>query len=874
MAKVKDFDDLKTVGGEEPVPVKYKGAGEEDSPPRDDDEADSETDSDVEEDTGLTDNQNRLLYMISLYSHQAVSEDDREEWIRKQALLVLIYEGVVAQVLDYDYAPASELVELRRKYFNVSQEGKSDVDFLREEELINGLKLSSKSYQPVTCFQISDKGEEIVKKLSRKEKERVHEMVYAPGSKELLRVDWDGEEYWMKTDSGFRRKSTVTETEDVSYVSSAYVPQCLRHGGRPTLSNAHRAHESGDSEGQIRDELDEVITLNSVSIIVAEYIPFGANQIVQLNQNLGSTERVQGGFYTALVDNDESGTNLAVQPGLTSVNILDYSLTNHINFEADIHFPTEGDIVQVETFGVSMNSEGTCFYGMQIEAVMNRIKDNISLDHMARLLVDVHIDSSKIVDSVISAYQRQLLELVFMGDASNRDKVNLIIANEITPHLTAEEYMDKGEYENELKQVLGDTRSAFDISEHDSLIFGEHGIMVAGPNSRHHEPLLCSYLQFISMDIFVRNYFNRMFIITDDMHNTQAVIEDSDKDPLSVERIRAQLSMISKDIILMLEVLGYMAEALEEIEIPPEPPEQSGRSLYERLQIEEMKEQISRRVKDLGKNMEGIQHELQALREMSNVVVENKNFRINESVKINTKTLCDLQDANLRASNSLDLLLILSASTLAFDILDRFTGEWTVINAPWFITMSEIFFRDYEGLWFFISLFMWLIFAVALMRINTFMAWKAQGTITIRIESMQKVHIDQLWAFIREKDISAEARFTERDNEVIKITYIEKGTNDWNGAPPTINLEFEEKYGFLLSIELSYSRRHAKKNLAFNAEELKSRLTQELESKGIFDKTHDSSFLLASQKARLEASKDQININGVDDDNADEVKDE
>ncbi len=31
--------------------------------------------------------------------------------------------------------------------------------------------------------------------------------------------------------------------------------------------------------------------------------------------------------------------------------------------------------------------------------------------------------------------------------------MNLIVANEITPHLTAEEYMDKGEYENEIKQV-------------------------------------------------------------------------------------------------------------------------------------------------------------------------------------------------------------------------------------------------------------------------------------------------------------------------------------------------------------------------------------------------------------------------------------
>lgn len=78
---------------------------------------------------------------------------------------------------------------------------------------------------------------------------------------------------------GYQRKSTITETEDVSYVSSAYVPQCLRYGGRPTLSNAHRAHESGVNTDNIRDELDEVITLNSVSIIVAEYIPFGANQV-------------------------------------------------------------------------------------------------------------------------------------------------------------------------------------------------------------------------------------------------------------------------------------------------------------------------------------------------------------------------------------------------------------------------------------------------------------------------------------------------------------------------------------------------------------------------------------------------------------------
>ncbi|CAE7935411.1 unnamed protein product, partial [Symbiodinium sp. KB8] len=93
--------------------------------------------------------------------------------------------------------------------------------------------------------------------------------------------------------------------------------------------------------------------------------------------------------------------------------------------------------------------------------------------------------------------------------------VNLIIANEITPHLTADEYLDRGEYENELKQVIGDTRAAFDITQYDTLIFGDHGLLLAGPNSRTYEPLLCSYLQLTSMDLFVRNFYSRMAVVLD-----------------------------------------------------------------------------------------------------------------------------------------------------------------------------------------------------------------------------------------------------------------------------------------------------------------------------------------------------------------------
>ena len=96
-------------------------AEERDEDDEGDSGSESESETEEEEDTGLTENQNRLLYLISLYTHKAETHDDKDEWIRKPALLVLIYEGIVANVLDYDYAPQSELIENRRVYLNISQ---------------------------------------------------------------------------------------------------------------------------------------------------------------------------------------------------------------------------------------------------------------------------------------------------------------------------------------------------------------------------------------------------------------------------------------------------------------------------------------------------------------------------------------------------------------------------------------------------------------------------------------------------------------------------------------------------------------------------------------------------------------------------------
>jgi len=503
-----------------------------------------------------------------------------------------------------------------------------------------------------------------------------------------------------------------------------------------------------------------------------------------------------------------------------------------------------------------LNAEGTCFYGLQVEAVLDRIKDNISLDHLSRLLVDVQQDSSAIVDAIISQYQRELMNLVFLGDAENRNKVNLIIANEITPHLTAEEYMDKGEYENELKQVIGDTKAAYDISEHDTLIFGAYGLLVAGPNSRHHEPLLCAYLQFITIDIFLQNFFARIWILNDDMQTTNTIILEGSKDPRSLDRIKYRIVKLAKDLIMLEEILSYMIEALEVIEIPPEPPEQAGRSLYERLEIAGMRNQLIRRAMDLKKNIAGAQRFLDVLREMSSVVSESKMFRLNESVDLNTKQMCNLQDANERSAQSLVILQTIFGGLLAFQILDRLTGNnWSVSNSSWFSSFYQSAIVNTPLLWFIISFFVWLVTAAIIYHQYNSTSYIKQGITTIRLKINRKIFVNRIQLFLRSKLHSYEERNYTDANDIVRITYTDNLKRDWGGAKPTITFEYDERNEYLFTVTVQYNRREARKALVFNAEELRSKIMDELNSMDVWDlKGEDKSAedLAADKRAAIE----------------------
>ena len=104
----------------------------------------------------------KLLYLIYKYARCSETASEKEGWIRQLSLLVLMFEGITSGTMDYDYAPASTLVthngRSKRVWLNITQEGKAAIDDLREKHLINGLKLSTEDFQPVTAYQVSHKG--------------------------------------------------------------------------------------------------------------------------------------------------------------------------------------------------------------------------------------------------------------------------------------------------------------------------------------------------------------------------------------------------------------------------------------------------------------------------------------------------------------------------------------------------------------------------------------------------------------------------------------------------------------------------------------------------------------------------------------------
>ena len=352
-------------------------------------------------------------------------------------------------------------------------------------------------------------------------------------------------------------------------------------------------------------------------------------------------------------------------------------------------------------------------------------------------------------------------------------------------------------------------------------------MLLAGPHISRDLDLVVVYIGLLCREIFIRNFFVRTFILDDSLKSIRKLIMSYRHDPNNIQRIRNKLNNASRDIILLNEVLEYLKESLEEMAIPNLPPEddESGRRLYKVLDCANMKRDTAMRCTDLVKLIEGAKNQLMTLQQMTDVINTKQLEDVFKNVEANTKFLVDASAANERSSASLDVMQIILAGSFAFDILDRLSGgtlnivvpTWVddlivkpIISIPmaWWVLPRSALLHPLlpltDELTFF---FRWIVNMTWLAFVSVNLRWlmsslnaAASGFMTLRIKINKKANISKLASYLKLKAIKVADSNHESETQLKKVAWTEEDAELWQGAAPDIEVLYDEKFGFLLSV--------------------------------------------------------------------------
>ena len=163
--------------------------------------------------------------------------------------------------------------------------------------------------------------------------------------------------------------------------------------------------------------------------------------------------------------------------------------------------------------------------------------------------------------------------------------------------------------------------------------------------------------------------YQRTFKLADDLFQIRKLIEKFDEDPRSLDKIRGMEAKTSRDLLVLKELLLYLEESLSQINKGEPPVEAVPAVLYEKLNMSDSIESLANRVHDMKKNLDGGESSLKALQDLARKRGENEKMRVQQEIAENTKGLEEIFKANERASSSLNIMQIILAGSLAFDIV-------------------------------------------------------------------------------------------------------------------------------------------------------------------------------------------------------------
>ncbi len=372
---------------------------------------------------------------------------------------------------------------------------------------------------------------------------------------------------------------------------------------------------------RIRDELRELVWLKEPTLLVFEWIPFDVNVFEELAEELEAKERERGILLTDEVDEAPERMVFERVPAKAMVSVTHYELGRVIELDSFLGFGEES--FQEERVGIRITDYGSIVYGLKIREVDGSPK--ASLDRLSRIVFDIFDDTSRLMSSVLSLYQRRVLNIVYpmlREEGFERRKYAVLVASDYEPKLPRAEDYVKDPYGPEVRQITGRIVKTLDL-DGTKVVCGENGMLVLGDPGDYSWIELYSSLRAFEMFLDDLNVY--LWMTWDRVAAIRRRILHGRVE--EVKRHRGDLARISSDISLLSGVKGlvtYAAKRLDE--------EIKARGQHKALRLlnaDRMLAGIERRAEFLGDLFEGIRNEIDGVMMILNTHIEESLDRLN-----------------------------------------------------------------------------------------------------------------------------------------------------------------------------------------------------------------------------------------------------
>jgi len=371
-----------------------------------------------------------------------------------------------------------------------------------------------------------------------------------------------------------------------------------------------------------------------VTIAELEWLPIGRYTVKYLQDKLESRSLHRNVFVTSSIDRERNVT--AIDVGDTEVMLcLEGCIPmESIRFSAKVEIAATGSHQQDETIGIEVEKSGRLTYGMTLEE--HDDDRPYSVDELSYIIADITQDSSSVMDTIFNSYQKRLLDIVFCGESTQRDKFLLLFARGLDPGIKEpRELYDNPTYRSEIRQVLGEPMLEYYgwLDDNTMIIVGENGAAVIGNEPEKYNDLLRLYGLMGCIINLQDSIFARLTWSWDLLYEQKRIIETESTE--KIMDVQNSLCNLSADQGMLSSVPAFMRAAVADVDSK----NASHLPGYDAPFFKGMLEMFNltrERIDEVDLALDTLGREIENIRLLASTLSEKQTFDINRAMNILT----------------------------------------------------------------------------------------------------------------------------------------------------------------------------------------------------------------------------------------------